>query len=225
MNDIITNRYSVLHNPPTTGKRVRIYDIDVHSDYEGHEAIADEPSIDATMWWAEVKSIQKPDDTVKVRFASYEQIATEPEPDIDALKLAVAALTAEKERLERDLSAVINRAGTYASDFEIVGDLLMQEAENRGWCDEYDEFVDAANEKTSLLELPTREQDYEVEVEGTATIGWSRTVTVRARSIENAIFMVKDDPSSHFDMDEAALEAVQYGYGWGSNDIDDVTEG
>ena len=222
MNDNITNRYSVRHNPPTKGTRVRIYDIDVHSDYEGHEATVTDMSIDTTTCYAEVKSIQKPDDTLQVRFASYEIVDPAPEPDVDALKLAVSALTAEKERLERDVQTFRTRADTYATDFSIVGEALMEEAENRGWCDEYDRFVENVNVLTSLLDLPEREREYEVVVTGTATVSWSHPVTVTARSADEAIEMVENNPSAYFDMDEAATDALNYGYGWDSNDIDDV---
>lgn len=84
MNDIITNRYSVQHQSPTPGQRIRIYDIDVHSDYEGHEAVASTGSVDATMWYATVPSISNPERTIDVRFASYEEIPADgplPRPD------------------------------------------------------------------------------------------------------------------------------------------------
>ena len=222
MNDNITNRYSVSLRPPIIGQRVRIYDIDVHSDYEGHEATVASTSVDATMYYAEVKSIQKPDDTLQVRFASYEEIAAEPEPDVDALKLAIAALTTEKERLERDVQTLRTRADTYATDFSIVGEALMQEAENRNWCDEYDRFAENVNGHTSLLDLPVREQEYEVVVTGTAIVSWSHNITVTARSADNAIEMVENDHSMYFDLDEVATDALNYGYGWDSNEIDDV---
>lgn len=224
MNTTITNRYSVSLRPPIIGQRVRIYDIDVHSDYEGHEATVASTSMDSSMYYAEVKSIQKPDDTLQVRFASYEEVAPtpEPEPDVDALKLAVSALTTEKEQLERDLDSARTQLHAYAADADTIGTMLMDEAENRGWCDEYDEFVDSINTRLTTIHLPEREQEYEVEVSGTATIGWSHTVTVTARSAEDAVQRVEDDPYSFFNADEEAMNAVNYGYGWDSNDIDDV---
>ena len=224
MNDNITNRYSVRHNPPTKGTRVRIYDIDVHSDYEGHEATVTDMSVDASMCYAEVKSIQKPDDTLQVRFASYEEIAA-PEPDVDALKLAVAALTAEKERLERELNdarATISQAHTAV---QMIGDALIAEADRRNFCEEYDQLIDDINESLpGPFALPEREQEYEIEVTGNASVSWSHTVTVRARSADHACDMVQMCPSDYIDIDQVANDSLNYGYGWDSNEIEDVTE-
>lgn len=227
--ETIVGRMSTANsNYPNVGDTVIAHEIG------GAEAWNDEPCVVtstdriAQTITGEFKSKQKPDDTLSLSFRVWSPANpvtaadVQPEPDVDALKLAVAALTAEKERLEREVEWSNNRARTYATDFHTVGEALMQEAENRNWCDEYDQFVETVNGQTSLLDLPVREREYEITVTGTAILSWSHNITVTARSVDDAIEMVENDPSTFFDIDEAATDALNYGYGWDSNDVEDV---
>lgn len=99
------------------------------------------------------------------------------------------------------------------SDLDDITEALRQEAENRGWCSEYNEFCDEVNSKLKHAQLIPLEQEYEVEVEVTATVTTRATLIVMARSQDLAEEMVIDDPDSFFDPnDEALSEAKMSGF-------------
>lgn len=224
LSPILVERLSVLSVPPAVGARVRGYDIPGFAGYEGQEVVVKE--LTGTLAFAEFKSLQKPDDTVLLGFGAYEVVS------VDASEEAVAAVeTADDRRyaelqakiteLEADTSRMSSRINSYYEDIDTIGRLLLEEAERRGWCADYDDFVEAVNGALNVAVLPIREQDYEIVVRGTATVCWSRTVAVTARNEEDAVSMVEDDPSAYMDIDEEATEAVAYG--WDANEVEEVT--
>ena len=73
-------------------------------------------------------------------------------------------------------------------DIEIIGDALMAEAEARGWCDDYDKFVDRLNRQLRY-ELPTRTREYKVTATYTVTV----STIVEATSEENAKAAAEDE--------------------------------
>lgn len=83
------------------------------------------------------------------------------------------------------------------NDWDKLGGLLMQEANDRDWCSDYDRLVEKWNQQFDFFELPTRKKDYEVEVTVTATY----TVTVRVEDQED---------------EDAAREEVE---NWSAHDI------
>lgn len=76
----------------------------------------------------------------------------------------------------------------HASDIESIGNALLEEAESRGWCSEYDEFVEGLNGRLTY-DLPVREREYEVEIDVT----YRMTVSVTARSEDEALEAAEDD--------------------------------
>jgi hypothetical protein len=98
------------------------------------------------------------------------------------------------------------------SDLNDITEALRQEAENRGWCSEYNDFCDAVNSKLILGDsLIPIEEEYEVEVEVTATVSTRVRLSVMARSQDLAEEMVIDDPDAFFDPSEQALEEASNG--------------
>ena len=95
------------------------------------------------------------------------------------------------------------------SDLDDITEALRQEAENRGWCSEYNEFCDEVSSKLKHAQLIPLEQEYEVEVEVTATVTTRATLSVMARSQDLAEEMVIDDPDSFFDPNDEALSEAQ----------------
>lgn len=94
---------------------------------------------------------------------------------------------------------------------QIVGQRLLDEAEQRGWCAEFDEIIDDVNsELPAGFELPTRVRNFVVEVTVTGTHTTTTTVTVEAKSEDEAQSMVDDDPDSYFDADEVLTDSVRY---------------
>jgi hypothetical protein len=84
-----------------------------------------------------------------------------------------------------------------------IGQTLMEEAENRGWCDEYDSFIEAVNASLPAdMTLPKRIQAYEVEIEVQISHTVYTTVEVMATSQAAANSMVEDDPESYVNAEE-----------------------
>jgi hypothetical protein len=84
-----------------------------------------------------------------------------------------------------------------------IGETLREEAENRGWCDEYDSFIEAVNVSLPVdMMLPKRMKAYEVEIEIEVRHSVYTTVEVMAISQEAANSMVEDDPESYVNAEE-----------------------
>lgn len=128
----------------------------------------------------------------------------EENPELVALRSEVATLRAWK--------------ASALSDIEKSSAILIAQANRRSWCSEYDEIIDECNGEMNVLRFEDREQEHEVEVNWTATISGSTTVTVTARSLEDAEEQVRNSPSDFVDIDSYALgEAARYN---GADDIE-----
>jgi len=132
-------------------------------------------------------------------------------PELVTLRDNNARLTAENERL-------LTWQRNALSDITEASRILIGQANRRSWCSEYDEIIDEINGSLSVLRFEDREQEHEVEVNWTATISGSTTVTVTARSLEDAEEQVRNSPSDFVDIDSYALgEAARYN---GADDIE-----
>jgi hypothetical protein len=127
---------------------------------------------------------------------------TEDQRTIAALKTTIGDLQEMIRRLSHDIEVVI-------------GQRMIAEAEERGWCDTFDNIVDYVNNQlTGCARLPERMQEFEVEREVSGTVSTIHTVMVMARSQADADDMVDDCPSDYFD-----AEAVLNDYlSWNSFD-------
>lgn len=105
--------------------------------------------------------------------------------------------TTQRERIEALVNELtVARQDTqranerHESDIEKIGEALIDEANSRGWCDEYDTFVNRLNSDLHV-ELPHRASEY------TVTYTYEVTVyqTVSARNSDEARDMVEDDIS------------------------------
>ena len=102
---------------------------------------------------------------------------------IGRLEELVESLRADVEmaRRQRDYWEVeaTDRGARHRADVERIGERLLAEANDRGWCAEFDTIVDEINGDL-YVELPVRERDFEVRVDVTLTI------SVSARNAEAA---------------------------------------
>ena len=122
-------------------------------------------------------------------------------------------LTNELYEASKEADVYRERAVRIIADLEVIAEALRDEAESRGWCDEYNNFVTQVSEKTSEHHLLPLEQEYEVEVQVEARVRTTRTISVLARSLEEAEEMVTEDPETFFDpTDEALSEAKMSGF-------------
>lgn len=76
---------------------------------------------------------------------------------------------------------------------EIIGERLIQEAENRGWCEEFDRIIDEVNDELpGAFALPMRQHEYEVTWTQTVTVNVDMSATFTARSEEEAEEMARN---------------------------------
>ena len=123
---------------------------------------------------------------------------------ITDLQAQVARLTGERDTLTHALTRANERFDQRDNEFrdsiDTIGARLLQEAEGRNWCSEFNDIVEEVNGDLPVYKLPMREQEYDVEVE---VEGRMRTI-VRLR-----ITAVSQD------------EADEEGMGMNASQIDD----
>jgi hypothetical protein len=96
----------------------------------------------------------------------------------------------------------------HVADIERIGQRLIEESNDRGWCNEFDEIIEEMNVDLNVP-LPVREKDFELSV--TFTVTGSRSVTVRAASLDDAVEQFKENIDDHMDVSDAAADAANYG--------------
>lgn len=133
---------------------------------------------------------------------------SEDQQEIERLR---AALIREQENRNGDRQAAIDA-------IQIIGQRLIDESNNRGWCDEFDRIISDVNEDLpSWLELPVRQQEYIVSWVDYVTVTVSRSTSVMASSESAAIALAQEDDYGCDSSD--VIEAVRCG-NWESTDSD-----
>lgn len=96
----------------------------------------------------------------------------------------------------------------HQSDIEIIGEELLEEAERRGWCSDFDGWVDGVNARLTVSELPTREHDYNVTLSYTVDV----YVSVTARSESDAVDQAYE---SFHEPGEVSYQSVSWDFNGG----------
>lgn len=119
--------------------------------------------------------------------------------ELDQLRTRVAQQTEELANLNNEFAVTkvkLERANKELSevysDFNLVGERLQDEAEDRDWCSAYDNFIDFLNERMTRLQFPTREREYEVTFDLSKTMTAQVTVTVTAKNEDDALDIARD---------------------------------
>lgn len=115
----------------------------------------------------------------------------------EAVRLELGRLQANVSHWQGKAS---DSARNHKRDIATIGERLMEEANDRGWCDIYDTVINELNDKLTI-ELPVREQEYEVSVSYTVEL----KTTVMARNADEA----KEDATSLFERDLDSLDHGQ----------------
>jgi hypothetical protein len=105
----------------------------------------------------------------------------------------------DQQRQLTDMAAQVNKAiaerdanrRKHEADITHIGEVMMQEADDRGWCNEYDTIVDRIN-RNLTVELPVRNKDYTVDIHYTVRF----SVGVSARDADAAMDDARDLISS-----------------------------
>lgn len=128
---------------------------------------------------AEIEGLKKQHETLR---ETYERAAEIRKSEFDQY---AANRNAEVERYQESLASAERRATTakqqHERDIALIGEKLLEEADERGWCEQFDDVVEELNRKL-IVELPTRERDYNVQV----------TITVAARNEDAAEDLVRN---------------------------------
>ena len=132
---------------------------------------------------------------------------------------STADMAAEIERLKRELEhekaqhkLSLDLIVAMRRDFACVSDNLLNEATDRDWCEDYDNFVDATNAELKVFALAKPDVEYDVVVQRIRTVYEQATVTVRGRR-----------NSTERDLRDAAFEEAWNAYDWDQVD-DDVSD-
>ena len=115
------------------------------------------------------------------------------EADVDALRLDLSAtrdLLAQAQRERDALGEWKNRA---VNDMATLSTALIREANDRGWCSEYDDIVASVNENMNVLQLTERLRQFHREVTVDMTFRVTRGLTIEARTVEEADDIIADD--------------------------------
>ena len=138
----------------------------------------------------EFTSLQKPDDSIVLGFSEWEPVDA-PAPTVDEAE--IAKLKADLDEMRARCESADKRAESWRIDFQHLANSLMEEAERRGWCYEYEEFCDNVDQGLRFGEMPRREKEYEVSWIATVIVEVPMTRTYSARDEEHAEEQAKED--------------------------------
>jgi TolA-binding protein len=130
------------------------------------------------------------------------------------------------KELEDTTTSQVLRINHLVRALEIVNERLNKEADDRGWCNEFNEILDEVNERIAseagaCFTLEGNERDFEFIVQGTSTVHWSSTVQVTARNEDDARRFLEDSIHEYVNTDEAAQEEIRFN-GFSDEDITDI---
>jgi len=127
----------------------------------------------------------------------------------------IANLKSELAQSRAHISKLVN-------DFDGLCDIIINEAGNAGYCNEYDKVVSAVNEiaerSNCIWRLKLREHDFEIEVRVSGEVRAYTTVTVSATSFEEAADFLADSPEDYVDVDDILRKEID-SQGWDETDV------
>jgi hypothetical protein len=100
-----------------------------------------------------------------------------------------------------------------ATDLEALTDAITEVVEDAGYCAEYEKIVDEVNSRMNNagrdIGLKHRTQEFEISVRVQGTMYAYTTVTVEARTEDDARDMLSDDPDMFFDPDDILTDQAR----------------
>ena len=117
--------------------------------------------------------------------------------------LTTTVPSTEVQVLNNTIDSLRKTLEDYRADAKLISDRLISEANDRGWCDLYNEFVEEVNDRTKYIKLETLEQEYTVKMDLTLEITTSVSVNIKATSEQDAIDMVEEKYSNSDLIEEA----------------------
>jgi len=199
----VPSHYRVSVHDPLSDDEIRARSITVSNV---SWVVGDEPTQGSVVITGEVKSLQKPDDTEEVKIPERNSVrallwrflgASVGDVDLHNRHRTFHEFLSVHQRLE----TARTERGNWQSDVDLFADMIREEAENRGWCDEYDVFVDHYNNKSKVAWIEPRTNDYEVEVTMEFTVQVTTMVCTEAKNEDDARDNVLNMGLGDFDID------------------------
>ena len=131
-----------------------------------------------------------------------ETVEPEVSPEVVLLKETISNLN---EVLESERTRLRETRANFDRSMEIISGRLNEEAENRGWCDEFDRIIEDVNRTLpGPFYLEKRQREYEVTWTETYTVTVHRSAIIMATADDDAISQVQDwDEADSYDIKEA----------------------
>jgi hypothetical protein len=137
----------------------------------------------------------------------YEQLITQSLPDSldewedqirwynDFTAELIKAVQYSQEQLDISLRETVSSRKLHRKDITLISQTFIKEADERGYCEAYDEVIDALN-KELHYELDTREQEYEITAKYMVTVKYTTTAKCQSDAEETANEMELHDYAS-----------------------------
>lgn len=213
-NPLYTTKWEVV---PKIGDKVRATAGLADNRYYGQTCTVSEviPNEIGVVIRGEFTSLQKPDDTILLGFYEWMPAdAPEVKPSEDAS--ITTDLQTQVDRLTAQNRVLLTTIANWEQDWTTVTDALHNEADRRGWCNEYDEFVNEVESDLRIGVMPRRVREYVVSWTTTVMVNVPMSRTYTAISEENAEQMARDDYYTNVETQEV-LDAVRDG-NWEESD-------
>lgn len=193
------------------GDRVLIND-SASANFHLKNAVIDRPDgLRSSFWW--VKSddgmhnglfherymdwVPPTESTVPEIVLGRDEVRVPADAGPDELRAIIERLSndlAEKKMQYTSVSdSLATRDKQFMDSIDIISERLLSEAENRGWCSEYDDIVQDINSALPLYEMETREREYTVSWTETYVIRVDRSETYTAKNPEEAEDQARDE--------------------------------
>jgi len=122
---------------------------------------------------------------------------------IQELKDALIATTVDRNYWQSNCA---NSRTNHRNDIKMISDALIEEANERDWCDMYDKFVSRLNSQL-IVDLEEREREYEVQATFIITV----STTIKARDEDDANDQAGDMDLSSFDVSiRGSYDDIEY---------------
>lgn len=125
--------------------------------------------------------------------------------------LAANAARVRSEAARADTANEV--ASAWLSDLDTFSEALKAEAVRRGWCSEYDEWVDNTQASMRRYTIPQRTQEYEVRITHTIQVVVEQTITVEATDEDAAVEAAHDIVDDDLDTNDV-IQALRDGAEW-----------
>lgn len=146
---------------------------------------------------------------------------------ITELREEAATLKRELDRANERVEEFRTRASKWERDFMRYAERIMEEANDRDWCSEYDRIMQEISENLEIATIPERESEVDIEWDETYTVTVRRsgTVTLRAGYDESDIEDAARRLNGDSDADRSdVIEAVRNGNYESESYVDDSAQ-